>query len=411
MAMVTGNFKIAADSIKSAKWRSFLTMLGIIIGVVSVVTIVSIGEGVKKQVTDQISHLGPDLITVRAGKTVTRDKAGHISGVNFMSTFAGNALSESDLKAIQKTQNVATAVPMSFVTGTPKIQDHEFNNSIILGTTENLPDVLKQKVEYGSFFSEDDKGKDVAIIGKDVAEQFFQETVPIGRSMQIRGQNFVVLGVFEKFETTSLIPGTDYNSAIFIPIDSGKKLNNGQANIQQVLAKPTEPGQTGAVVNNIRQSLLSAHAGQDDFTILTQGDNLAVANNIINLLTGLISGIAAISLIVGGIGIMNIMLVSVTERTREIGVRKAVGASSHQIMYQFLIEAAVISLVGGLVGVALSLIANFFLRIVTDLEPVITLPIMGLAVLVALGVGILFGVAPALKAARKDPIEALRTVH
>ena len=409
MALVTGNFKIAMDSITSSKWRSFLTMLGIIIGVLSVVTIVSIGEGVKKQISDQIDHLGPDLITIRPGKTVTRDASGKITGVNYLTTFSGgNALNEGDLTTVRQSPGVASAVPMSFVTATPKVDNREFTNGFIFGTTEGLPEALNQKIAYGAFFGPDDSSKNVAVIGRHVAEQLFQETVPIGRSMQIRGQNFVVLGVFDEFQTSSLTPTTDYNSAIFIPYGVGKKLTNGQAGIQQILAKPSDPKQTIAAVQSIQTALQNSHAGQDDFTILKQEDNLAIANNILNLLTGLISGIAAISLIVGGIGIMNIMLVSVTERTREIGVRKAVGATSHQILSQFVIESAMISLVGGFVGVALSLLTNLVLRITTDLQPVITLPIMGVAVLVSLIVGVIFGAAPALKAARKDPIEALR---
>ncbi len=409
--LVTGNFKIATDSIKNAKWRSFLTMLGIIIGVMSVVTIVSIGEGVKKQITDQISQLGPDLITVKPGRTVTRDSAGNVTGVNYASAFIGNSLSESDLDTVKKTEGVASAVPLSFVTGTPTAQEKQYPNGIIFGTTDELPDALNHKVEYGSFFSRDDINKDVAVIGTRVAEELFGETVPIGRSMEIRGHNFVVLGVFEEFEKATIIPGADYNLAIFIPVDAGKKLNSAQANIQQIFAKPTNRNEAKAVVTNISASLKTAHAGQEDFTVLTQQDNLAIANDLLNLLTRLISGIAAVSLLVGGIGIMNVMLVSVTERTREIGVRKSVGATSHQILSQFIIESAVISLVGGIIGVAGSLVANFFIRIFTDLEPLITLPIMGLAVGVALVVGVVFGMAPALRAARKDPIEALRAIH
>jgi putative ABC transport system permease protein len=156
--------------------------------------------------------------------------------------------------------------------------------------------------------------------------------------------------------------------------------------------------------------LLNAHSGQNDFTILKQEDNLAISNSVLNLLTSLITAVAAVSLVVGGIGIMNVMIVSVTERTHEIGIRKAVGATNQQILAQFMIESAVISFVGGVIGVISSILLNFMLRISTDLQPVVTLPIMGVAVLVALVVGIVFGVAPALNASRKDPIEALRRV-
>jgi putative ABC transport system permease protein len=411
VALVTGNVRIAMDSLKAAKWRNFLTMLGIIIGVASVVTIVSIGEGVKRQVNNQITHLGSDLITVRPGQTVKRDNAGNVSGINFLTTFAGNALTEADLKAIQQSRNVDSAVPLSFVTGTPNVKNREYTNGFIFGTTDGLPRALNQKVEFGAFFSSDDAGKQVAVIGKQVAEDLFQEQVPIGRSMQIRGENFIVLGVFEEFDTTSVLPGADYNTAIFIPIGAGKKINNGQTAIQQIFAKPSTPDLTDDAAKAIQDSLLRAHAGQDDFTILKQADNLAITNSVLNLLTGLVSAIAAISLIVGGIGIMNIMFVAVTERTREIGARKAVGATSHQILGQFLIESAVISFIGGVIGVFCSLTANFFIRIFTNLQPVITWPVMLIAVIVALLVGVVFGVAPALNAARKDPIQALRSVH
>ena len=408
--MVTGNFTMAFDSIKTAKLRSFLTMLGIIIGVISVVTIVSIGEGVKHQISGQISNLGPDLITVKPGKTVSRDSSGRISGVNFMSSFSGSSLTETDLHVISKTPDIGTVVPMSFVTGAPRVDNIDFDKSYIFGTTEDLPSVLNQKVEYGAFFEKADANKGVAVIGVRIAEDLFKEPVPIGRSMQIRGETFIVRGVFEEFQSTSLTPSADYNSAIFIPINKGKQLSNNQVNIQQILAKPSSPDKTNSTVDALQTRLLASHAGQNDFTILKQEDNLAIANTILNLLTGLISGIAAISLIVGGIGIMNIMLVSVTERTQEIGIRKAVGATNQQILAQFLIESAMISLVGGLIGVAGSIFANFLIRIFTDLQPLVTFPIMGVAILVALVVGIVFGVAPALKAARKDPIEALRQI-
>lgn len=406
--IVTGNVKIALDSIRSAKWRSFLTMSGVIIGVVSVVTIVSIGEGVKRQVSNQISHFGADLITVRPGKAVNRDAKGDVSSVNLFSSFAGGTLSEADLHTISSTPGVGTTVPLSFVAATPEVNGKTSDTILLLATSSDLPKTLNQKVEYGAFFGADEVNKNLAVIGKDVAEELFEEQVPIGHSMQIRGQNFVVAGVFEDFETSPLNPAADYNRAIFIPTAAAKRLASGTATIQQVLVKPASSDQAGEVATALQSKLQAAHGGQNDITVLRQQDSLAIADSVLSLMTRLISGIAAISLLVGGIGIMNVMLVSVTERTQEIGIRKAVGASNNQILGQFMIEAAVISFVGGLSGVVLSVLINLFLRIVTDLQPVLTIPTVLMAVGVSVIVGVLFGVAPALKAAHKDPIEALR---
>lgn len=405
--MVTGNFKIAMDSIKRSKWRSFFTMLGIIIGVASVVTIVSIGEGVKQQVQGEIDRLGPDLITLRPGKVVERDSNGQISGVPLLNTLVNTPLSEADLKVVKETKNVRTAVPIGYLTGTAKIKEREMQNAIVFGTTSDLPKALNQEIEYGAFFDKD-ANKNVAVIGKQVAEELFQETVPIGSSMQIRGQSFVVVGIFEEFDRISFTPDIDYNTAIFIPTNAAKKLNNNSLSIQQILIRPNESSQTEGVVKDLNSRLLNAHAGQSDFTVLKQEDNLAISNAVLNLLTSLITAVAAVSLIVGGIGIMNVMIVAVTERTKEIGIRKAVGATNQQILGQFLIESAVISFVGGIIGVLVSILANFTLRIFSDLQPVVTIPIIAFSVFAALVVGVIFGVAPAFQAARKDPIEALR---
>ncbi len=404
------NVKMARDSIKTAKWRSLLTMLGIIIGVASVVTIVSLGEGVKQQVIGQINHLGADLITVRPGKLVDRDQNGKVSNVNLLATLGSGAMSESDASIVAKTPGVKLAVPLSTVSGVPRVDDRELRNGLIIGTTQDMPAALSQKLSFGTFFEDADAGRNFAVIGKHVAEQLFQDNVPVGQAMQIRGQTFIVHGVFDDFPDNPLSPSLDYNNAVFIPLEVGKRLNGGQSQIQQVLVKPSDPSQLDATVKTIDAELSQAHGGQRDYTILKQADSLAIASRIVNLLTGLISAVAAISLLVGGIGIMNIMLVSVTERTHEIGIRKAVGATDQQILTQFMVEAGMLSFVGGVIGVVLSLLANYFMRIFTTLQPVITLPIVAVAVGMALVVGVFFGITPALRAARKDPIEALRQI-
>ncbi len=406
--LLGNNIKMAIASLRTSRWRSLLTMLGIIIGVTSVVTTVSIGEGVRQQIAGQINHLGNDLITVRAGKSVTRDKKGNISNVNLLTAFGNTSLSEADYNVIRKVDKVSFAVPFNLVAGIAKTDEQEYSSGFIVATTEKAPDILNQKVQFGAFFTADESSKQFAVIGQKVAQDLFKENVPVGKSFQIRGQRYIVHGVFEQFDTSPLAPNSDYNSAIFIPFEASKQLTTGQTQIYQVLVKPDKPIDTDTVASSINKALLQAHGNQDDFTVLKQQDTLAIANKVFKLLTSLIAGVAAISLVVGGIGIMNIMLVSVTERTREIGVRKAVGATNRQILSQFITEAAVLSFMGGLIGVFLSIVANYFIRIFTDLQPVITLPIMGVAVGVALVVGIFFGMTPALKAAKKDPIDALR---
>lgn len=404
MILSSGNIKMAREAIRSARWRSLLTMLGIIIGVVSVITTVSLGEGVKQRIVGEINKSGSDLITIRPGRVLSRD---NVASSNLLGNATGGALNEADYKTAQSTPHVKSAVPFAYVNGIPKTSEREYDGALIIATNEGVPDVLNQKLEYGKFFSRFDTEKEVAVIGKRVAEQLFQENVPIGKLFTIRDQQFVVVGIFEEFDTGPLSPHADYNSAVFIPLSAGKKISGGSY-IYQILARPSDPSATNTTVAALNDTLSAAHAGQRDFSVLRQEDTLAQTNEVLNLLTGFIAGVAAISLIVGGIGILNIMFVSVTERTYEIGIRKALGATNRQILGQFLTEAILLSLTGGLLGILLSLLVNYLLRIFTSFTPVLTWPIMAIAVGVAVAVGVIFGITPALKAARKHPIDALR---
>jgi ABC-type antimicrobial peptide transport system permease subunit len=406
--MFGAHLKMAMASIRANRWRSFLTMLGIIIGVASVVTIVSLGEGVKQQINGQINRLGTDLITVRAGKSVTRDSNGKIKDVNLFSAYSTNTLSEKDFITISKTKGVKVAVPFNLLAGVPRYDNKEYSPGFVVGVSAAAPEILQQKIAYGSFFSGQELSNKSAIIGQRVAEELYEENAPIGKSIKVRGENFIIRGVFDEFETNPFVPNADYNTAIFIPYDSSRELSRDNTQIYQVLVKPNDSSQTDTLAKEITQNLKNTHSGEEDFSVLQQEESLAITNKVFTLLTGLITGVAAISLVVGGIGIMNIMLVSVTECTREIGVRKAVGATNHQILSQFVAEAAVLSFSGGVFGVLVSLIANILIRILTNLQPVVTLPIMFIAVGVAMAVGLFFGMAPAYKAAKKDPIEALR---
>lgn len=408
--MMKGNFKMAVASLRAAKWRSILTMIGIIIGVVSVVTTVSLGEGIKQQLIGQINQLGNDTVTIRPGKIVERDLQGRITKVNVATSyrFNSNSLPARDLDVIKSTKGVKTAVPIGTISGSVKNGDQEYSGGSIIATTTDMESLLKTKVAYGTFLDGVSNNLPVAVIGSTVAEQLFNENAPIGMTLTIHGQDFIVRGVLDKQTASPLPLGPDFNKAVFIPYDIAQSLTGGNTQLAEVLAQAKEASQTDRTIKALNNALLQAHGQQQDFTVLRQDENLAVTNDILNTLTAFIAGIAAISLIVGGVGIMNIMLVSVTERTREIGVRKALGATNRQILGQFMVESIVLSSAGSAVGLILSVIVVITLRLTTHLQPVITWPIVLIACLVAVGIGVLFGLAPAAKAASKDPIDALR---
>ncbi len=405
--MFSGNLKMALTNLRLSKWRSFFTMLGIIIGVSSVITVISLGEGLKQQVIGQINQMGPDIVTVRSGRIVNRGGQGQISGLNLLAFFTSGTLSDQDVAKIGSLGSVKAAVPMTLITNSVNVNGRQLDNAFVIGTTPDMTSVLHQKLSYGAFLDAETLDQNSAVIGQNVAHNLFHELNPVGSSFSILGSNFVVRGVLASSPGGLLSAAqTDFNSAVFIPMPAAKQLAGNRSQILQILAKSRgNPDQT---VSDIHAALLASHGGQEDFTILKQSELLDIAGGVVNVVTGFISSIAAISLLVGGIGIMNILLVSVSERTREIGIRKAIGATNRQILRQFLAEGLVLTLFGGLVGVLVALLADLLLRLYTGLKPAVTVPIVLLAVGISVAVGIVFSVLPAVKAARKTPIEALR---
>lgn len=407
MTSLTGrNVRMAIQSIKSTKLRSFLTMVGIVIGVASVITAVSLGEGVRKQIAGNLALNSRDVLSIRPGKLVNRAPDGAIVSVNYGEALGTNSLTDQDVTNLKKSTTVQSVLPLSTISAQASERNGRTFDGTVIGTGSEFLELSGLKLAHGSFFSDSDNSHNVAVVGKLVAEQLFEENVPIGQSVILRGHEFVVTGVFDTLTANSLSNTSNLNRAIFIPYQEAKAISSNTASLYQILVKPTGTAQIAQ--KEITDLLTENHGGQQDFTVLTQAETLQVTGRTLTSLTSFIAGIAAISLIVGGIGIMNIMFVSVTERTREIGVRKSLGATNRQIYSQFLVESTIVSLVGGTLGVGIALFANFCLLILTDLRPVATLPIIALAVIVSMAVGMIFGTAPAVKAARKDPIQSLR---
>ena len=406
--MIFTNIRMALSSIKTAKVRSFLTMLGVIIGVMSVVMTVSIGEGIKNQTINQINKLGNNIIIIKPGKD-SDEQTTKLGIFNLNSQISTSTLTTADVESLQNIPGVASVSPSAIITGEVSSAERSgYNNGVIIATNSSMQNTLNQKIEFGEFFENKDMAKDVAVIGSGVASSLYDQRDPIGRSINLKGQEYIIRGVLDSAPENPLNIGPNYNDAVYIPMDSGKKLAGGNLQISEITARVNDGANITAASDAIKTKLSSNHSGQDDFTLVSQAKYLNFANQVFNWITSLVAMVAGISLFVGGIGIMNIMLVSVSERTREIGVRKAIGATNQQILSQFLVEATVISVTGGIIGILLSLLLSFILRVTTSIHPSVSISTMLIATGISTIVGIIFGMAPAIQAARKDPIVALR---
>jgi putative ABC transport system permease protein len=404
-----GYFKSGIESVRNAKFRNFWTMLGIIIGVASVITVVAIGQGVKNQISGQIQRYDKNLITVKPAQLKTAADSGN-NGLNILSGLGITApLSEKDVGIIAKTKGVAASAPLTVASGTTRATNGVYRDGLVLGTTSDLPGLINQSMAYGIFLTDEDVGSNMAVLGQHAVDEMFDVDVPLGRSFTFQGREFIVQGIFNQFNNTPLSQQADFNSAIFIPNDVAEDISRESAPTYTVLVRPSDGQSVEAVAGDIHRNIKKAHGGQENFEVLIGNQAVTSSQAVLNLLTRLIAGTAAISLLVAGIGIMNVMLVSVAERMHEIGIRKAVGATNRQILSQFLIESSLLSFVGGVIGIMIAYLVNIVLRIATNLKPEITWEIVLIASGVSLIIGVLFGTIPAFTAARKDPIEALRS--
>lgn len=406
--MFGDNLRMAIKSVRSRRLRSFVTLLGVIIGVVGVITSVSLAEGIKQQVAVETTKLGGDVLTVRPGTQLDKDRNGITSGINFLApSSTGSTLTEKDLATIRDTEGVRLSVPLNLVSGLPSKDSTTYNEAIIIGTTPGLLSLLNQDIEFGKFLDEDSSSNFVTI-GAAVAKNLFAENAPIGQSLMLRGKEYIVQGVLENQRGVSFSQGLDFNKAIFIPYTTANQIS-GSAQSFEILAQVNHIEDIDETSALIEKNLAANRGNQKDFTILKVNDTRAVTDSVVNLISSMIGLVAVIAMLVGGVGIMNVMLVSVTERTHEIGIRKAVGATDSQIAGQFIIEAVVLSTWGAILGIFISVLINLGFRVLTNIQPAIVWQVMIFAGLLSIIIGVIFGAAPAIKAARKNPIEALRS--
>jgi ABC-type antimicrobial peptide transport system permease subunit len=401
------DLKIAVTNLKATKMRTSLTILGIIIGVASVTMVFALGEGAKNMVSNQVHQMGDDMLTVRPGKA-TRDAQGTVTNYNFLAALSASTLTEHDLATITQTNGVTAAAPLMLITGSVSNTDGGKKQGTIVATTKDCYDVLGLGLRSGEFINAASPRGTVAL-GDDLAIALLGSDTVIGQTVKLRGQEFTVSGILKHFDSSASVSNVvDLNQAAFIQMDDGKAFNQGIAQIQQINIRAKDANSAKTTATNVQKAVLANHGGEEDFSVLRPEETVQLTDSVFKTLTGFTSAVASISIIVGGVGIMNIMLVSVTERTREIGIRKAVGATNYQILSQFLIEALLMSIVGGIGGIVFGYILAYVAGTFLGFMPGVTLGIIGIALGVSLFVGLLFGSWPAIKAARKDPIEALR---
>jgi len=395
--------RVAGESIRKNKMRTLLTMLGIVIGVGAVIIMVAVGQGAQRGIANQINALGTNLLVITAG-------ASNTSGVS-QGAQAFNRLTIDDAEKLKREGTLFAGVTPVVMTRVQVLAGGTNWRTTINGVSTDWQTVRDWQTSSGDFFTESDlRGiRKVALIGQTVADNLFPGVDPVGSQIQIRNEPFDIVGVLAKKGQNAV--GQDQDDVVIMPYTTAQTRLSGNTRIWQILVSATSQQDITAAQQEATEIMRESHKigdGDDDFTVRNQTEIANAAQGTTKIMTWLLASIASVSLIVGGIGIMNIMLVSVTERTREIGIRMAIGARGSDVLTQFLVESIVMSVLGGAVGLVVgvggaSLVARF-----TGWSTEVPIAAVALAIGFSAAVGVFFGFYPARKAAALDPIQALR---
>ena len=397
----TTTFLVALRALRRNTMRSILTALGIIIGIAAVITTVSMGTGAKARIEAQVASLGQNIITVFPGSFSAGGARSGFGGATTLTTEDAEAIATDieDIDGVSPEINERSQVLANGLNW----------NTSIKGESPDYPYIKSWRIASGSMFGDQDVKSlaKVAVIGKTIADQLFPNEDPVGQTLRIRNLPFRIVGVLDVKGFS--LGGQDQDDVVIIPYTSHMRRVSRRANINSILIQASSPDKLDVVKLRIEDLLTQRRKGREpDFTVRTQEEIAATATETSKTMTLLLGGIALVSLIVGGIGVMNIMLVSVTERTREIGIRLAIGAHDADVLSQFLIEAILLSVLGGVLGILVGLGASELITYYFSLPTLVSPFSIAVAVGVSTVIGIFFGFYPARKAAQMDPIDALR---
>ncbi|NSW76427.1 MAG: ABC transporter permease [Candidatus Atribacteria bacterium] len=399
---VSESFRTAIFNLMANKLRSFLTMLGIIIGIAAVVTMTGLGQGMRSQVVGEISSLGSNLLTVIPGR------ARQTPWGAFRARGSFNVLKYRYLEELQNMRLPGVrAITAELSTMKTVTYSRESTTVTIVGTTPEYLIIRNFAVQYGRSFGEYDLRytRKVAVLGATVAKDLFQDpALAVGKTIRIGSTNFTVIGVLES--KTSM--GQDLGSQVFVPLSTHRQYLSGSSYLRNIVIQTVTQEDLTPVAQIVEDFFTRKIGDREQFDVLNQADILQTINTVTGSITLFLAAITGISLLVGGIGVMNIMLVSVVERTREIGLRKAIGAKPRDILFQFVIEAALLTLSGGVVGVVLGIIMGKIGARFSGWTFALSPGAVSLALAISLMVGLFFGIYPARRASKLDPIAALR---